>query len=74
MELTEYQNLIKFISSGFIDFPEDLADRSTKKGRNQREYYKRRAEKTYFVNGMYLIVEYTKLKKNIFFNSAVSVT
>ena len=47
MNVSEYQNLVNFITSNFVDFPEELSERSTKSGQNKRENFKNKAKKFY---------------------------
>ena len=44
-----YQNLVNCITSNFVDFLEELSERSTKSGQNKRENFKNKA-KNFYVN------------------------
>ena len=53
MDVSEYQNLVNFITSNFVDFPNELSETSSKSAQNKRENFKK-AMKSY-VNGKCLI-------------------
>ena len=53
MELSEYDSLVKLILSGFVEYPDHLTNKEGKQYLNRREYYRRKAQTHYFVEGMY---------------------
>ena len=50
MDVSEYQNLVNFITSNFVDFPNELSETSSKSAQNKRENFKKKARK-FYVNG-----------------------